>query len=538
MKAISVLICFVSINLCAQNTFLKITYPNIKEDYEIGPPPVFELSDGGTLVTNNIIKSDSFFNIRLQIVRNDKFGNILWIKIFKTDISLVFAFNEDKNGDLYFIGSNGFGSFAFKTNAQGELIWSKRYGASLSSFNRAHKMSDGQLILCGETSIDDSPGTGVDLGAFIVSIDLNGNINWQKSFGHIGKKGQGEASFYDVFETDDGNIIASGERNTTIPYDHGTFIVEMNKQGHKLWDKQYDNLENFPANPVNMTQGIGGGYLFVQIINSPKSNNYLVKINNKGEIEWNKRYNYSEETFLFYVPLKLLSNDSYQIISTSLSDKVFLLNIDNNGKILKCNYFHGNSALVPDDAILSKDGSILLSGRGSGGVGSENVEEYQYLIKTDKNGELECNSVEVDKNKFTISDFNIKVDSNFLDEYVNFPVDDIIIEEDYFEIIQKTICETNATQEPKSTKATLKLFPNPVTNELNITIDKTTLPTVAKLSIDIVDGLGRTLLSQKLDWDGQAIINTSELPPGWYAAVVNGDGHKLLAEKFVVMRFN
>ena len=95
-----------------------------------------------------------------------------------------------------------------KLNQDGDKIWDKTYGGSQNDqATGLSKTNDGGYIISGYTSSFDgdvSENAGFQ-DYWIVKVDGQGTIQWEKSFGFVG---QDQA--YKVIPTRDGGYFASG----------------------------------------------------------------------------------------------------------------------------------------------------------------------------------------------------------------------------------------------------------------------------------------------------------------------------------------
>jgi|GEM_PF-2196720 len=129
------------------------------------------------------------------------------------------------------LGSDGFtnGSsdmYAFKTNANGQLIWRKNYGGFNSegaeSITKGH---GGGFLLAGYTNSFGSGGYDY----FLVRVDEEGDTIWSKAYG-----GQDWDFAHAICTTSDGNYLVAGE---TFSYGSGgsdVWVLKINDAGDTL----------------------------------------------------------------------------------------------------------------------------------------------------------------------------------------------------------------------------------------------------------------------------------------------------------------
>lgn len=174
-----------------------------------------------------------------------------------------------------------------KTDADFNKVWDKRYGgSSTESLNFILPTSDGGYILSGDSesgiSGDKTEASRGQSDFWIVKIDANGNKLWDKSFG-----GNRRDFLGGVYPVSDGGylLIGSSEsdisgdktgvsRNLSDIEDDDCWIIKIDANGNKLWDKTYGG---------DLEDGLGaiiptsdGGYLLGGYTNSTISGEVTV----------------------------------------------------------------------------------------------------------------------------------------------------------------------------------------------------------------------------------------------------------------------
>ncbi len=92
----------------------------------------------------------------------------------------------------YLTGYSPSGSFIFKMDSSGTLIWSRQYGSHGLGFNSIK--IDGSYIYCIGNAAQYQPGVGPGPSYVnVVKFDLAGNLIWQRTF----RSDTGENNFYD-----------------------------------------------------------------------------------------------------------------------------------------------------------------------------------------------------------------------------------------------------------------------------------------------------------------------------------------------------
>jgi hypothetical protein len=184
--------------------------------------------------------------------------------------------------------SASFGSGDFwvvKLDANGNKQWDRSCGGTnLDRIHSLQQTSDGGYIL-GGISFSDASGTKTspNSGAsdyWIVKIDANGNKQWDKSFG-----GTSNEVLHSVQQTSDGGYILGGSSLSTVS---GTktssnlgssdyWIVKIDANGNKQWEKTYGGTDGDELHAVQQTSDGGyilGGFSFSGATGTKTSTNF------------------------------------------------------------------------------------------------------------------------------------------------------------------------------------------------------------------------------------------------------------------------
>jgi hypothetical protein len=168
------------------------------------------------------------------------------------------------NGDV--MGNHGNSDFwVVKLNAVGDIQWQKALGGTGTEIAYSvRQTTDGGYIVIGLSSSNNGDVTG-NHGSqdyWIVKLDTDGNIQWQKSLG-----GSGYEKAVSVQQTTDGGYIvagSSGSTNGDVTGNHGNvdyWIVKLNTSGDIQWQKSLggSGLEDV----AEIQQTDDGGFIIV-----------------------------------------------------------------------------------------------------------------------------------------------------------------------------------------------------------------------------------------------------------------------------------
>ena len=156
------------------------------------------------------------------VVKVDKNGTMVWESSFGgTGIDQAQDILATTDGGYVIVGStfssdtqvtknNGQSDvWLIKIDDNGQLLWQKSFGgAGFDAANSVRLTSDGGLLVCGNSKSFDgdiSQNFGEN-DIWVFKTDASGNLEWEKSFGGL------SLDFgYDAIETQDGTIVVIGE---------------------------------------------------------------------------------------------------------------------------------------------------------------------------------------------------------------------------------------------------------------------------------------------------------------------------------------
>lgn len=174
-------------------------------------------------------------------------------------------------------------SFLF---AQAPFIqWQKSLGGSgTDKINSIIQTSDGNYIAAGYSNSNDGDVTGAHGGndCWLVKLDSNGLLLWQKTFGGTGHEG-----ITKIVQTIDGGFIASassGSSDGDITNNLGSsdvWIIKLDALGNITWQKSYGGTSVDGSSSIAQTTD--GGYI---ISGSSSSYNGNVTGNHGGADAW------------------------------------------------------------------------------------------------------------------------------------------------------------------------------------------------------------------------------------------------------------
>lgn len=186
------------------------------------------------------------------VLKLDSDGDILWqLSMGGSQNDTAFEVWQLPDWE-YLVACNSFsfGSgdediWIFRLSATGEIIWQRSFGDVGN--DRAYSMiitQNNQCVLAGYTH---SFGRE-DMDAWIVVIDSEGEIVWQKTYG-----GFEDDWLEDIFETSDGGYIAGGAFHRDG--DQEFLILRLSVSGDVIWNSAFGSADTYsPASKDNASE--------------------------------------------------------------------------------------------------------------------------------------------------------------------------------------------------------------------------------------------------------------------------------------------
>ena len=227
-------------NTCVNGISLyQKTYGGTKEDLAFRSVPT---SDSGVVVAGktNGFGNGGYDGLVMKINKN---GNTVWSKTYggsgNDEINAIIQTND--NGFIACGTTRSFNNPAgrawlIKLDASGNVQWSKKYGDGTGDGDLGIDvavLSDGGYALCGIYRW--ANGTGGVAQSFVVRTDASGNVIWSKQY-TVGSASDDAAGIIE-----DGNsLVVTGYYNGFSSFMDG-YIMKLDKaNGQVQWIKRYD----------------------------------------------------------------------------------------------------------------------------------------------------------------------------------------------------------------------------------------------------------------------------------------------------------
>ena len=429
------------------------------------------------------------------------------------------------NGDTVLIGQSELNLKDYgieRRNALGQALWTKNYGGiGTELFVTAAPSVDSGFFIGGEAHSNDGDvgfhyGNYYRADIWIIKVDANGDTLWTKVLG-----GTNEERLSTLIPTDDGGCIIFG---STLSGD-------------------YDAISNHSSGSEDV---------------------YIAKLNNLGQVQWQQCYGGSSSDGSgdlrtvkaikdgnggFFVAATTKSIDGDIQRRMPMNYDFWLFHIDSLGTLLWENTFGGPNWEFVYDLCRATDGSLWLVGTAGGGgsanpIGGDVAIAYGgtdgWVTHTDSLGNF-INSLtlgadydEYIKGVHPLSMGNILVVGHYSNSVTpgsgspNFPYNSNG-EWDIFLALLSPQIDLNI-KTPKKLSVTWEVYPNPVNNELTISVKNEN----RNFNLLISDAYGKLMVQDK--FSKKTKINTNSWASGTYWVSISNPNSGQASKKIVILK--
>ena len=179
----------------------------------------------------------------------------------------VFGYTNSIDGDVTDKTLQENDYWLMKLTTEGEIIWSKTYGGSGDDKGReVIETVDGGFAIVGYSMSADGDGSNNEgfHDNWILKLDSNGEIQWEKSYGF-----SGHDHSYSVLQTSDGGFFmtgfldvtaSGGEGNSRRRHGVGEFWCHrLNANGDIIWRRYFGGSQNDRS--FSAVQANDGGFV-------------------------------------------------------------------------------------------------------------------------------------------------------------------------------------------------------------------------------------------------------------------------------------
>lgn len=448
---------------------------------------------------------------------NAQFQDVAYDIVQTTDTGYIIV------GSTRFLGTanGGRNVYLIKTNKYGDTLWTKNYGNNNWTFGMSVQQTyDGGYVIAG----GDIDG---DFGMYIIKTDSQGDSIWTKHYGNGLQPSVGRS----IQQTTDGGYIITGYTPDSLSFKSYLYLVRLNSNGDSLWTRKISSgLEQTSGNTIQITPD--GGYFITgttrNSIGSYFGDILLLKTDSFGIPVWQKTYPDCEGSSGIFI-----DTNGYIAIGNDQNGKLNIYRTNNIGDTIwtkKYNDFFGNSIIQTNDKGLAITGKKY-----------QNIPNLPssfgdlLILKMDSSGNIQFVKTYGD----SLNDGGISIKQTIDNGFAIAGFYDygsggaVIINGNDMGYYIKTDTLGNLTGIFKSfdiKENNMKVFPNPVSDYLNINVGGKKNNQISKITI--FDIQGKQILQKQIN-TSQTKLDVSRIANGIYILEAITNSGLLFREKFI-----
>lgn len=311
-----------------------------------------------------------------------------------------------------------------KLDATGAIQWDNTISANHFDMAESVKQSPDGGYIIGGNSMSNISGDKTENGFgqfdyWIIKLDANGVIQWQKTIG-----GNGNDNLNDVQITTDGGFIVGGYSNSGISGNktvaslgnNDMWIIKFDANGNEQWQKAHGTSQHDILNELKQTTDGGyilGGHIYAYVSSVPNVTLYgaydflAIKIDAAGNLQWQKTYGGASDDYI--ESLQQTTDGGYILGGYSTSNisglktensnggangDYWIVKTDISGNIQWQNTIGGSSLEWLKNVQQTLDGGYIIGGYSFSGISGDKTEANRgggdfWVVKTNNLGSIQ-----------------------------------------------------------------------------------------------------------------------------------------------------
>ncbi|MEW6367844.1 MAG: CARDB domain-containing protein [Acidobacteriota bacterium] len=224
------------------------------------------------------------------ILKLDSAGNVVWQRMYGTGKSndYITSVIQARDGGFFFAGytENRWATdkdlWVGRLSSTGDMVWEKTWGGSSYEYGEsAIQIRAGDYVVAGWTR---SFGAG-SIDGFVIRFAESGSIVWQKTYG-----APGDNKLQCITETHTGDLVACG---STYPAGAtpDAWVLKLDLAGNIIWQKAYSGPSSDYAFALSATADGGLGLIgTTQSYGVGLYDFWALKLSSDGAIIWQRTY--------------------------------------------------------------------------------------------------------------------------------------------------------------------------------------------------------------------------------------------------------
>jgi hypothetical protein len=121
--------------------------------------------------------------------------------------------------------------YVVRVKDNGDLIWQRSFGGSGNDFGRGIVVGSRGLYVAGWAGSSSLPGYKGNYDAYVLKLDLDGNLIWDNCYGDAGYDGSEE-----IDATSDGGFVVAGHLQDMSTGGTTGYLFKIAESGTLLWE--------------------------------------------------------------------------------------------------------------------------------------------------------------------------------------------------------------------------------------------------------------------------------------------------------------
>jgi hypothetical protein len=281
------------------------------------------------------------------------------------------------------------------------IEWVRTYGVGMEEWEEEmaysiQQTTDGGYIVAGRTY----SSVIEEYGMWILKLDENGNVVWQKIYGVSDE----QVGFFaiSIQQTTDGGYIVAGSLHSYVTERKDMWILKLDENGDVIWQKTY-GVSDTDEYAMSIQQTSDGGYIVAGSFGFPASgfgtflqylqfgDAWVLKLDESGNVVWQKTYGRSGEYGEGASSIQQTTDGGYIVAGYTVSFgagecDMWVLKLDENGNVVWQKAYGGQDAEGAMSVRQTADGGYIVAGatRFSFGAGIWDM----LILKLDSSGNV------------------------------------------------------------------------------------------------------------------------------------------------------
>jgi hypothetical protein len=250
---------------------------------------VQQTSDGGYVIAG-VTRSQGAGGDDVYLIKTGPAGETLWTRTYGgTADDNGYAVQQTADGGYIIAGYTwSFGAglwdvYLIKANADGDTLWTRAFGGRHQDVSYSvQQTADGGYVIAGITSSYGAGGADI----YLIKTDANGDVEWTRTYGTT-ESDEG----YAVQQTTDGGYIVAGMTTSFGAGRCDVYLIKTSASGDTLWTRTFGGDHDEYGYSVH--QVADGGYVIAGTTRSFGAgidDIYLIKTSASGNALWTRTF--------------------------------------------------------------------------------------------------------------------------------------------------------------------------------------------------------------------------------------------------------